>query len=148
MEGGTGIFLFAKKLACQACPFTRKKELFWGEQPPFVLFEHGGRYLFLGFVGGAAAARPFLKIICSADNRLTRRPRVVKSCASVAVVEAPGTLPIRSLNHFCTDTTWAWIFPSMFSVPKRCAIAFAAMTVASPKSEGSRASISFRSGVP
>ncbi len=45
-------------------------------------------------------------------------------------------------------TTCAWILPSTSPCPNRWAIASAAVSVASLSREASRASISFRSGVP
>lgn len=59
-----------------------------------------------------------------------------------------GCPAVRLNDQLSIVTMCAWILPSTAPCPNRLPIAFAAMSVASPSREASRASISFLSGVP
>ena len=92
----------------------------------------GAGGLGLATVIGGAGAQPSVRAspVANASRRI--RMRVCR----------------RTRRQLSTVTMCAWILPSMAPRPNRCATASAATSVASASRDASRASISFRSGVP
>ena len=104
-----------------------------------MLFEHGGRYLFRGSwaANRTEARRPASENLLlrgrSPNEKASRQSDPVPQCA---LVEAPGTPPhLRSLRHFCIGHNVGLDLPADVFRPKAVRDCFAAMTVASPKSE-------------
>lgn len=84
----------------------------------------------------------------------TGRAAVMTGVPRASLALSPGLGSAGPLGRTCRLSVYfngaicAWILASTAPRPNRLAIASAAMSVASPSREASRASISFLSGVP
>ncbi len=96
-------FVSLTKYACQPLPFPSKDKVFWGEQPPFMLFECGGRYHPSASLPRllCQSGRPVYKLRCTA-NHLTRTHLFVgvPAPADCSAAHQAGRLIFRSLPHY------------------------------------------------